>query len=294
MTREQLFLSELALIKRITAWVCARRGVQGADAEDFTSTVLERLIEDDYAVLGKFQGRSSLKTYLTAVIVRFYLDFQEKRFGKWRPSAAARRLGPLALRLERLLYRDGLTFDEACGVLRNDPAVTESRDALHALSLEIPPRARRTARANPGPDAPDEEACPSSASDGPSAVAQAERQALADRTFASLRRALGRLKAPDRILLRLHVERGFSLAEVARLRREDQKALYRRRDLLFKRLRLDLLAEGTTPMDVHELLSTLDWDAALTTGTSDSALPADAETDPPPPGETDGSEGGLS
>ena len=90
------------------------------------------------------------------------------------------------------------------------------------------------------------------------------------------------------------MERGFSLAEVARLRREDQKALYRRRDLLFKRLRLDLLAEGTTPMDVHELLSTLDWDAALTTGTSDSAFPADAETDPPPPGETDGSEGGLS
>ena len=111
---------------------------------------------------------------------------------------------------------------------------------------------------------------------------------------ASLRRALGRLPASDRILLRLHVERGFTLAEVARVRGEDQKALYRRRDALFTRLRLDLLAEGTTPGDVHELLSTLDWDAALTADTSESASPAHSEPDPSPPGETDGSEGGLS
>lgn len=293
MTREQLFQSELALIQRITAWVCARRGLRGADAEDFASTVLERLIEDDYAVLGKFEGRSSLQTYLTAVIVRFYLDFQEKRFGKWRPSAAARRLGPLALRLELLLYRDGLTFDEACGVLRNDPTVAETRDALQALRLQIPPRPKRASRTNASPEASGEEP-PSPAGNGQSLVERVERQALADRTFASLRRALGRLPAADRILLRLHVERGFTLAEVARLRHEDQKALYRRRDLLFKQLRLDLLAEGTTPREVHELLETLDWDAALTTDPSESASSADTEPAPLPQGNPDGSEGGLS
>jgi RNA polymerase sigma factor (sigma-70 family) len=293
MTREQLFLSELPLIRRTAAWVCARRGLRGADAEDFTSTVLERLVEDDYAILGKFQGRSSLKTYLTAVIVRFYLDFQEKRFGKWRPSAEALRRGPLALRLERLLYRDGLTFDEACGVLASDPVVTESRDTLYALCRAIPARAKRARPEDPGSEGPSREE-PSLTGDGPSLIEQAERQALADRTFAALRRALGRLPAPDRILLRLHVERGFSLAEVARLRGGDQKALYRRRDILLKRLRLDLLAEGTTPGDVHELLSTLDWDAALQTDTSESASPADAEPDLPPRGDPDGSEGGLS
>ena len=90
MTHEQLFLSQLAVIERVIAWVCARRGLRGADAEDFGSLVKHRLIEQDYEVLAKFEGRSSLKTYLAAVINRLYLDFQVQRFGKWRPSAQAR------------------------------------------------------------------------------------------------------------------------------------------------------------------------------------------------------------
>jgi len=82
MTREQLFLSQLPVIERVIGWVCARRCLRGADAEDFASTVKCRLIEDDYEILGKFGGRSSLKTYLTVVINRLYLDFQVQRFGK--------------------------------------------------------------------------------------------------------------------------------------------------------------------------------------------------------------------
>ena len=143
MTREQLFLSELALIERVIAWVCARRCLRGADGEDFASTVKLRLIENDYEILGRFEGRSSLKTYLTVVVNRIYLDYQTQRFGKWRPSAEARRLGPVALRLEALLYRDGLTFEEARGVLQTDFQVAESRDALYELSLKLP---RRNAR----------------------------------------------------------------------------------------------------------------------------------------------------
>ena len=45
---------------------------------------------------------------------------------------------------------------------------------------------------------------------------------------------------------------------------EQQKALYRKRDALFKKLRLDLEAEGIRQGDAHELLSTLDWESALT------------------------------
>ncbi|TMB53967.1 MAG: sigma-70 family RNA polymerase sigma factor, partial [Chloroflexi bacterium] len=79
MTREQLFLSELALIERVIAWVCARRCLRGAEAEDFGSTVKLRLIENDYEILGRFEGRSSLKTYMTVVVHRLYLDYQTQR-----------------------------------------------------------------------------------------------------------------------------------------------------------------------------------------------------------------------
>ncbi len=101
-------------------------------------------------MLGKWQGRSSIKTYLTTVINRIYLDFQVQRFGKWRPSAEARRLGPVALRLEQLMFRDGLSFDEACEVLLSDPRIGLNRDDLHAIRVQLPQRTeppRRSPRA---------------------------------------------------------------------------------------------------------------------------------------------------
>jgi RNA polymerase sigma factor for flagellar operon FliA len=255
MTSEQLFLSELAVIERVIAWVCARRCLRGADAEDFASVVKSRLIENDYEVLAKFQGRSSLKTYLTSVINRHYLDFQVQRFGKWRPSAEARRLGPVAVRLECLMFRDGLTFDEASGVLQSDPRVTETRDALHAMSQRLPNRPSRNLSGN-GPE-------PSRLESAASTVERAERQALAERTFDVIRRSLSQLPARDRVFLRLHLESGLTVADVARSLGLDQKALYRKKEDVLKRLRAALEAEGIGSEAARELLSTLDWDAAF-------------------------------
>ena len=275
MTGAQIFASELALIERVIHWVCARRSLRGADAEDFASTVKLRLIENDYEVLSRFEGRSSLKTYITAVINRLYIDYQNQRFGKWRPSAQARRLGPLALRLECLLYRDGLTFEEASGVMQTHFGAAENREALYALSVELPVRSPRQA-------APGDHREPSHATGGLSAIEQAERRILAEKTFVALRRALHRLSARDRIVIRLHVETGLSVADVARALGEEQKGLYRRRDALYKQLRLDLETEGIDGADARELLSTLDWDSALTDGTA--SLLEEAVSRPSPDG----------
>lgn len=256
MTREQQFLAQLPVIDKVIGWVCARRGLRGADAEDFASAVRTRLIENDYEILARFEGRSSLKTYLAVVVNRLYLDFQVRRFGKWRASTEARRLGPVALRLERLVHRDRLSLDEACGVLESDPRVEETREALYALSLRLPRRASpRGADPGPEPSAP--------------AVEREERQALADRTFAVIRRTLGGLPARDRLFLRLHVESGLSVAQAARSLGEDQKRLYRQRDALLQRLRADLEAAGIGAPDAQELLFSLDWEAALSGGTSE-------------------------
>jgi RNA polymerase sigma factor (sigma-70 family) len=257
MSREELFLSELAVIERVISWVCARRGLRGADAEDFAQAAKARLIENDYEVLGKFRGRSSLKTYLTAVVSRMYLDFQVQRFGKWRPSAEARRLGPLALRLEQLLHRDGLTLDEACGVMLSDPRTPATREALHDISRRLPHRPGRR------PAAPSSEP---SRHDGALNVERAERQALADRVFGVIRRSLAALPARDRLFMRLHLESGLTVAQVSRTLGFEQKALYRRKEDVLKKLRADVEAEGIGAHDVAELLATLDWDAALAGG----------------------------
>lgn len=255
MTPEEQFLSQLALIDRVIGWVCARRGLRGADAEDFASAVKTRLVENDYDVLGKFQGRSSLKTYLTAVVNRLALDFQVRRFGKWRPSAEARRLGPLALRLEQLLHRDGLTLEEACGVLTSDPRLGATRDALYELSRRLPARTSRKPVASPGE--------PRARDDSASAVEQAERQVLADRTFDAISRALLGLAAQEQLFLRLHFQSGLTVAEVSRTLGLDQKACYRRLEDMLRRLRRALEADGIGADEARELLAALDWDAAL-------------------------------
>jgi RNA polymerase sigma factor (sigma-70 family) len=257
-SRENLFLAQLPLIERIISWICGRRGLHGADAEDFASVARSRLIENDYEVLARFEGRSTLKTYLTTVINRIYLDFQVQRFGKWRSSAQARRLGPVAVRLERLLFRDGLAFDEACGVMESDPEVNETRDALYEVSLRLPQRMPRERSSISGASAA---SAPASA-----ALEQAERQALADRTFSVIRCSLARLRARDRLVLRLHFEAGLTVAEISRSLGMDPKKLYRRRDEILRGLRGELSEEGIALEDARGLLAMLDWNAALTFG----------------------------
>jgi RNA polymerase sigma factor (sigma-70 family) len=255
MTREQQFLSELAVIERVIAWASSRRGLRGADASDFASVVKLRFVENDYEILAKFQGRSSLKTYLTAVINRLYLDFQVQRFGKWRSSAEARRQGTVALRLECLMFRDGLTFEEACGVLQSDPRVGETRDELDAIRQRLPTRPGRVPKSDGRePVRPDT---------GPSAVERAERQALAERTFAVIRQAVSRLPAPDRLFMRLHLESGLTVAQASRSLGLDQKALYRKKEDILKHLRTALETAGIDAEAARELLANLDWDAAF-------------------------------
>jgi RNA polymerase sigma factor (sigma-70 family) len=228
--------------------------LRGADAEDFRSIVKTRLIENDYEILARFEGRSSLKTYLVAVVNHVYLDYQTRRFGKWRVSAEARRLGPVAVRLERLMFRDGMSFDEAYAVLGSDPGVGESRDALYAMSVRLARRVDRT----PGGLSP-----VAGAEDGLLVAGRAERQALAERTFAAIGRSLAARPASDRVFLRLHFVSGFTVAEASRTLGLDQKMLYRRKEMILDHLRSGLSADGIRPEDVRELLARLDWDVVL-------------------------------
>ena len=120
---ETLFLSHLNHIERILAFVAVENRLAAADADDFASHVKLKFVENDYALLQKFGGRSSVRTFLSVVIHNLFSDYRDAAWGKWRPSAEARRRGPIAQHLERLLSRDRVGFEEACELL----AVTASR-----------------------------------------------------------------------------------------------------------------------------------------------------------------------
>src|SRR5687767_3842390 len=92
MTAEELFRANLPLVDRAIARVARRAGLTGAEAEDFASEAKIALMENDYAVLRRFEGRSSLATFITVVVTNVLHDLRTEAYGRWRPSAEAQRL----------------------------------------------------------------------------------------------------------------------------------------------------------------------------------------------------------
>ena len=76
------------------------------ESEDFKSDVRLHFRHRDFDPLRQFEGRSSLQTYLTVVISRLLLDHRNGLSGRWRTSTDAKRLGPSAIPIERLVAHD--------------------------------------------------------------------------------------------------------------------------------------------------------------------------------------------
>ncbi len=137
-----LLVANYPLVEEIVRFVARRHRLTPDDANELGSLVRYKLVEDNYHVLRSFQHRSSIRTYLTTVVSRVWLDWQIARRGKWRPSVAAKRLGTTAVHLEQLLFRDRLSFSEACETLRQNAGVDVSETQLDRLrgSLRSRPR----------------------------------------------------------------------------------------------------------------------------------------------------------
>lgn len=240
---KELFLAHLPLLNRIIDTICARHGLRGAEADDFAGWVRLRIVEDDYRVLRRFEGRSSVATYLTTVVANLYRDHRVKRRGRWRPSAAAKELGPVAERLERLVYRRNMSFREAVEVLRSEGATSASDRELAELFNRIPMRPKlRPTQVGPEPL----EQIPS----GPRADAGVEAKE-ARRKHETIREALTHaleaLPSEDRLILRMRFWDDVTVADIARGLDLPQRPLYRRINRLIDTLREALDARGVVP-----------------------------------------------
>lgn len=244
------FAEHLQLIERAIRFVCRRRGLSEAEAEDFASALRVKLLEDDRAVLRKFRGRSRLETYLVTVAQRFYLDWRISQWGKWRASAEARRRGGTAMALERLLYREGFGFDEACRVLRDNHGVTASAAELAELAGRLPARTGRrlvgeeALAHRPAAEPPPDEA-----------VAAGEAGEAVERALDELAPALAALEPEDRLILRLRFEDGLQVVAIARVLGLEARPLYRRIERLLKALRRELEAQGLSARELTEALA---------------------------------------
>ncbi len=247
MSAEQLFLDHLPLIEKIAIGVCRRRHLRFDEIEEFLSLVRLKLIEEDYAVLRKFAGKSELATFLTTVITRLFLDQLDRRLGKFRPCAEAKRLGPTAEALDRMLHRDGLSFEETCRALWVGGA-KESDATLKDWAARFPRRQPRRFES----DEPLAEMA-SGEPDAADRLLYGETGLARARVLSALAEALAGEADPDRLILELWKD-GWQVARIARRLGLEQRALYRRLEQLWRRLRSRLEAQGIDRQLVREIL----------------------------------------
>jgi RNA polymerase sigma factor for flagellar operon FliA len=244
MSQQQLLVENLDLVERLVRFVARRHHLSFSDAEEFASVVRLRLVENDFAILRKFEGRSLLSTYLTVVIERLCQDFSIARWGKWRPSAAARRGGEVAVLLERLIVRDGATFDEAVGTLQTNHGVSETRQQLHEILLTLPTRSARWNVHDPAPP-PNVDAFTDQSHEDGSEVERVSR---------ALSHAIAALSSEDQRILRLRFEESLTVVEIAAVLDVETRALYRRLQSVIRALRASLEAQGVGHADIPRLV----------------------------------------
>lgn len=258
-----LLLEHLEFVERTVGSIARRNAMRQWEADDLEGQVKLRLISDDYAIFRKFQGKSQLTTYLTTVIQNLFRDFRIQQWGKWRPSAAAKRFGDVGVQLEALLYRDQFTFGEATELLRNRFGVEASDEEL----LEIADRLRpRTSRRFESDSVLSSLQCPER---GDQLVMDGERLAAQERVRKALANALSSLAPEDRLILKLRFADGLTIRSIATTLNLDQRRIYARVRRVLRDVRTRIVEAGVR---CEEALDLLDWPScAVDAGLTDEA-----------------------
>jgi RNA polymerase sigma factor for flagellar operon FliA len=253
---EALFLASLSVIDDVTGQVCRRHRLSAAEADDFRSEVRLHFIDRDYEVLRRFEHRSTLPTYVSVVVQRLFLDYRNRLWGKWRPSADAKRLGPTAILIERLVARDGWSVAQVVETLRVN----------HGLSLDgsLQALCDRLTRRRPRRQVVAEDQADTIESRDPAPdanVVRAEHGFLAKRVRAALDRARQALAPEERLILKMRFEDAVPVADIARALHLDQKRLYRTIERLLAQVGDRLEADGISRDEVRTLFAggMLDW-----------------------------------
>ncbi len=250
MRQGDLFSSRLDLIRDVVRYTCRRYCLSSEEAADFASHVNLKLMDQDCAVLRKFQGKSSERTYLGTVIQRLYHDYRIEQWGKWRPSTRAKRLGPVAVLMERLLVKEQFTTDQAIEILRTNHGVDLSPKELGLIAEKLPVRTKRRfvgeehlenlGAEEPAPDA---------------RLIEHENRGREKEIMEVLNRVKSCLSAEDQVILKMHYEDNFTIAEIARILKHDQAQLYRRLRKNLKRLGEAMEREGVPRRDIAKILA---------------------------------------
>lgn len=249
MNYERLVVENLPVVDSVVRTIARRHRLSADEQDELAASVRLKLVENEYDVLRRFQGRSQLRTYLITVVQRHFLDDRNARWGKWRPSAQARRLGPVAVLLDQLITRDHLPFEEAAETIKATYHESPSREQLHAMQQQLPARSGRQFLGEH-----ELEQIPAAASGEDNLIDSIESRRLGDRIDRVLKSVLATLDDDDRFILRLRFCEDVKLTRIAELMGVPAKPFYRRIELLMGVLRKELEAQGVSQADAMAVI----------------------------------------
>jgi len=225
----QILVDNVPLIDKIVM-ACARPyRLDRDDVEDLAATVKLALVENDYAILRKYQGRSSLSTYLSSVCRRLMLDNFRHEWGRWYPSARATRMGEDAVRFERLVWRDAYTIEEASRKIAE--SFREISPSRLAKLLDLAPRSGRPLLVAMPEDVPDR---------GP----LVHQVLMANEVQRSLQAAVELLPSADRELVMMRFWEDRPVREIASALNITQRETYKKLSRVLRILRQKLEGAG--------------------------------------------------
>src|SRR5215212_2347420 len=200
------------VIKRAVAFAARRYRLDPSDADEFAAIVNLKLVENDYAIIQAYERRSRFATYISIVVQRMALDFRMRAWGKWHASAEAKRLGPVAVELEKILQREGRTVEEAVPVLAGrHEGVT--RESLQAIADRLPRRAPRHREVDIETAEP---VAVVRAADVEEPVLADERRRASEQLSAIVADVVAGLSEQERLILQMRFEGGMTVAQIAR------------------------------------------------------------------------------
>ncbi len=245
---ESAMIERLPVIESICRAVCRRRGLADDKAEDFDAWVKLRLVETGYRAIRRYREGSSFPAYMRRVIENLFCDYHRQVAGRWRASAAARRAGLVAIRLERLVIRDAIALDQALEILRRNYGHELGERQLAALLESLPVQPSRK---------PSFERCLEGLTDDRRSDRQAEdreRRRLIAALLRVLTARMAALAVEDQRIVRAHCLDGVRISALARQLGLSQRSLYSRRDKTLLALRRGLEESGFRWSEVRQAM----------------------------------------
>lgn len=237
------------------------------DADAFFNDMLDYLKADDFRVLRKFQGKSKITTYITAIISRGAIDLIRKRRGRSRARERAEALGDLGLKVYEAVFQRGYSTLEAYEHLKTAWGITEPLSRIEELAETIRGRQKATFEAPESgaswgnirlrvmQDETGNLVVPASGGTPEDALMAAQKTRLAGTALAAV---LSGLTGEERLLMRMRFpvgeeEAAKELKEISRILGITEKAADNRLRRILLKCREAMLRKGLALSDLVDL-----------------------------------------